>query len=288
MLFGQVRLEGEDDMLKDILAVVEEADAGAEFLKVVGELALAQGAHLEVAVLTPAPMASSGMAPFGSLYVPDVVLLGSDAANIEKVRAQLEKTGCDFDVIGFHDDVAWLAGDLRRSRQVADLIIIGTKDGWPTRWLRTQVLETLIRSAGTPILILPSGCTLPPIRRAVLGWKASPEANRAVHDLIQLAEDGAAIDVVTVGMTAADCEKERDTHAEVKRHLERHGFAAESHWIVDEVKIEAESLTNFALEKGADILAVGGFAHSRVRQIILGGVTHDLVRRADLPILISA
>jgi nucleotide-binding universal stress UspA family protein len=275
-------------MIKDILAVVEDGDAGAGFLRTVGNLAREHGAFLEVAALTPAPMTSPALAPFGSLYVPEVVLMGDDRANVAKVQAHLAETGCEHDVFGLHDDLAWLAGDMRRSRQIADLIIVGTEDSWPTPWLRNHVLETLIRSAGTPILILPTGQSLPPIRRAVLGWKPSPEANRAVHALAHLAEPGAVIDIVTVGIRLADCERERDTHAEVKRHLRRHGFAAEGHWIVNDEKIEAETLTLYAQEIQADLLAIGGFAHSRVRQILLGGVTRDLVRRADLPILISS
>lgn len=274
-------------MLKDILAVVEEADAAAGFLQMIGDLAKAQGAHLEVAALTPAPMVSSALAPFGSLYVPESVLRDSDNQNIEKVRALLEKTGCQHDVLGFHDDVAWLAGDLRRSGQVADIIIIGSEESWPTRWLRTRVLENLVGSAGTPILILPAGKTFPTIRRAVLGWKPSPEANRAVHDLVRFSEPGALIDVVTVGITLPECEKEQDSQAEVKRHLTRHGFAAEGRWLAIGDQLEAEALTRHALDMNADILVVGGFARSRIREIILGGVTRDLVCRADLPVLIA-
>jgi nucleotide-binding universal stress UspA family protein len=273
-------------MIKDILAIVEDAESAAGFLGSVGRFAREHGAYLEVAALTPAPMVSPDVAPFGSLYVPAVVI-GSDAANIQAVRAHLTETGCQFDVLGFHDDIAWLAGDVGRSRQIADLIVVGTEDSWTTPWLRVRVLQTLIRSAGTPIMILPTGQPLPQIRRAVLGWKPSPEANRAVHDLVQLAEPGATIDVVTVGVTVRDCEKERDTHEEVKRHLRRHGLSAEGHWIVNGEQIEAETLTLYAQEIKADVIAIGGFSHSRVRQIFLGSVTQDLVRRADLPILIS-
>ncbi len=274
-------------MIKDILAIVEDGEAGAGFLKTVGRFAKEQNAFLEVVALTPAPIASSEIGSFGALYVPDVVLMGSDAANVAAVRGHLAGTGCEFDVISFHNDIAWLAGDVKRSRQLADLIVIGTEDLWPTRWLRTRVLQTLVRAAGTPVIILPTGQSLPTIKRAVLGWKPSPEANRAVHDLVQLAEPGAVIDVVTVGMALSDCEKERDTHAEVKRHLKRHGFAAEGHWIVNDEQIEAETLTLYAQETQANILVIGGFAHSRIRDIVLGSVTHDLVKRADLPILIS-
>lgn len=274
-------------MIKDILAIVEDGDAGARFLKTVAALAKKHDAFLEVAALTPAPMVSPAVAPFGSLYVPEVVLMGSDEANVESVRGHLAETGCEHSVTGLHDDLAWLAGDLRRTRQVADLIVVGDAESWPTPWLRTRVLETLIRTAGTPVVILPEGRTLPEIRHAVLGWKPSPEANRAMHDLVHLAEPGATIDVVTVGMDLGDCEKEKDTHAEIKRHLARHGFRAEGHWIVNDKQIEAETLTLYAQEIDADILVIGGFAHWRIRDIVLGGVTRDLVHRADLPVLIS-
>lgn len=274
-------------MIKDILAIVEDGDAGASFLKTVGSFAKEQGAFLEVAALTPSPMVSPAIAPFGSLYVPEMVMIGSDAANVEAVRRHLADTGCEHEVIGLHDDMAWLAGDVRRSRQVADLIVVGTSDSWPTPWLRTRVLETVIRSAGTPIVILPTGHAMPAIRSAVLGWKPSPEANRAVHDLVRIAAPGASIDVVTTGDRLKDCEKERDTHDEVKRHLARHGFAAKGHWIVNEEQPESDTLMAYAQDIQADILVIGGFAHSRIRQIVLGSVTHDLVRRSDLPVLIS-
>jgi nucleotide-binding universal stress UspA family protein len=274
-------------MIKDMLAVVEDGDTAAPFLKAVSAMAEARGAFLEVVALTPAPVIAPEIAPFGGLYLPEAVLLGDDKANVERVSEHLKDARCAHEVIGLHNDVAWLAGDLRRTRQVADLFVVDVEAGWRTPWLRSRVIETLIHSAGTPILILPGGRPLPPVRRIVLGWKPSPEANRALHDLALLAEPGAVIDVVTVGKRLQECEKERDTHAEVKRHLARHGFAAEGHWIVNDEKIEAEVLTLYAQETGADLLVIGGFAHSRIREIVLGGVTHDFVRHTELPVLIS-
>ncbi len=273
-------------MIRNILAVVEDGDVAAPFLMAAGAMAEAADAFLEVAALTPAPMASPAVAPFGSLYIPEAVLMGDDAANIAKVRHHLGKTNCRHDVIGFHDDVAWLAGDLRRSRQIADIILIGTEDFWQTPWLRMRVVETLVQSAGTPLLILPRDA-LGPIRRVVLGWKPSPEANRALHDLVQFAEPGTTVDVVTVGKTLHECEKQSESHAEVKRHLERHGLKSEGHWIVNDEKIEAETLTIYAKETSADLLVVGGFSHSRMREVILGGVTRDLAYHTELPVLIA-
>jgi nucleotide-binding universal stress UspA family protein len=273
-------------MIKSVLAVVDNGTVAASFLRVVKNYAELNEATLEVAVLTPAPMTSPALAPFGALYVPEVVLMGEDAANVAAVETCLADAECPRQVFGFHDDVAWLAGDLRRSRQVADLIVVGAAVTWSTPWLRRRVLQTLIRASGTPVLILPKDGYIAQVNRAVLGWKPSPEATRALHALIGLARPSAAIDVVTVGDTLHRCERDHDAHAEVTRHLERHGFKAEGHWIVNSDKVEADTLALYAKTTKADILVIGGFAHSRMRDIVLGGVTRDLIEQNERPVLV--
>lgn len=273
-------------MIRSILAVVDNGSASASFLRAAAGLAALHGAELDVAVLTPAPMTSPTFAPFGALYVPEIVLMGEDKANVAAVETLLADADCPTQVFGFHDDVMWLAGDLRRSRQIADLIVVGAPGGWTTQWLRRRVIQTLIRASGTPLVILPDHGQLQRIERAVLGWKPSPEATRAMHALIRLAAPGAAIDVVTVGDTLYECEHNHDVHARVKRHFERHGFKAEGHWIVNDEKLQADTLTLYAKETKADLIAIGGFAHSRMRDIVLGGVTRDLVEKNERPVLI--
>lgn len=273
-------------MVKNILAVTDNGEEGEPFLRSAARYAAATGAVLEVAVLTPASMASPALAPLAGLYVPDVVLIGDDSANVAAVREILADAGDVGTVSGFHDNVAWLAGDVERSRQIADLILVGDEATWRSARLRRRVLETLIRTSGTPILIVPAAMAVPTPNRAVLGWKPGPEATRALHALIRLALPAATVDVVTVGMTLSACEREADAHAEVKRHLVRHDLIGEGHWLVDDEHIEAQVLTEYAQKTGADLLAIGGSSHSRVRDIVLGSVTRDLVARTDLPTLI--
>ncbi|MEG3166136.1 universal stress protein [Sphingomonas sp. PB2P19] len=275
-------------MIKDILAVVDNGEAAASFLRAAAAFAEANDATLQVAVLTPAPMTSPALAPFGTLYVPEVVLMGDDAANVLQVRHCLKGFAGPIEVFGFHDDVSWLAGDLKRSPHVADLIVIGAAETWATPWLRRRVARTLIRASGTPLLIVPKNAEIGRINRAILGWKPSAEATRAMHALAHLAVPGAAIDVVTVGDTLRECESGHDWHAQVKRHLTLHGFTVAGHWIVNDERSETDVLTLYAKETRADVIVIGGFAHSRVHDIILGGVTRDFVERSETPILIVA
>lgn len=274
-------------MIKDLFALVDHGGKSRPFLDAAVALGEAHGAHLEVGVLTALPLAATELAPFFELYLPDAVLAQQAAERVEQVRLELARARCPVSVTEFHDDVLWLAGDFRRSRQLADLLLVGPESGWEIPWLRRRMIETILLTAGTPLLVLPEGSALGKIRRAVIGWKPSREAVRAVHDLVAHAEPGAHVDVVAVGYAPRSSDSDPAAGAEVKRHLERHGFSAELHWLYDANLDEAELLQRFTVDARADLLAVGGFAHSRVREILLGGVTRTLVRSNRVPVLLA-
>ena len=141
--------------------------------------------------------------------------------------------------------------------------------------------------AGSPLLVLPRGIELPPVHNAVIGWKDSPETRRAVHDLAALAEPDAKITVVTVGGFADEGQVTAESAAEVVRHLIRHGMRAEWKQLGSNELPNVETLEAFALENGADLLAVGAFAHSRLREMVFGGVTRSLLEKSRLPVLFS-
>ena len=272
-------------MINDILAIVEHPRKAEPVIKAAIALAEARGAHLKIAVLTPGPVTSPALVPLGAVYLPEPMLEEESRANVAAVETLAADARCPVAVFGLFDDVAWLAGDIRRNRQLADLIMVGPPSTWTLGWLRRHVLETQILSSGTPIFILPPDSQSIQLRRAVIGWKPSAEAARAVHDLVHMLEPGAHIDIVTIALKD---EGNRDQAGiDVQRHLVRHGFAAEIHRLEESALRESEALQNFALERRADLLAVGGFAHSRVREVVLGGVTRELVEAPRIPILFS-
>jgi nucleotide-binding universal stress UspA family protein len=269
-------------MIRDILAIVDNAAAAAPFIGRVLRLAERCGASVDIAALTPSPYVAEALLPLGGMYLPDAVLEGDDRAKLDAVTTLTAASPASVSVFGLHDDVAWLAGDVRRSRQLADLILVGGPEEWETGWLRRRVLETAILGAGTPVLILPAGKDLAPVRHAVLGWKPGPEANRAVHDLVAIAEGGATVDIVIV-----DQEAGHDAGDELCRHLVRHGLAPVIHRLATDGMSEAEVIHGFALRNKADLLVTGGFGHSRFREICLGGVTRYLIEDAQVAVMLS-
>ncbi|MES1975147.1 MAG: universal stress protein [Pseudomonadota bacterium] len=272
-------------MIREILSFIDDAEKGAQHVAALVDIGARLGAHIKIGVLTAAPMMLPELAPFGSLYLPEIALRADGELQIGRARGLVAAAADRVDIWGYHDSVGWLAADVRDSRQIADLIAIGDADSWNVPWLRRKLIETLLLSAGTPILLLPGAPKIGRVRHAVLGWKPSAQANRVVHDLVALAEPGARIDVVTVG-PAPEGEPAELPGSGIKRHLARHGFAVEMFRINDGDEPE-DQLQAFAVRHKADLLAVGGFAHTRIREIVLGGVTRALIDSPFLPVLMA-
>lgn len=272
-------------MIKDILAIVDNAEQAVPFVQEVLAFARVNGAHVAIAALTAGPYLAPEILPIGAAYVPDEILSEDDKRKVDAVAALVARADCPVTVFGLHDDIGWLAGDLMRSHHVADLVLIGAAENWQTPWLRRRVIETSILSSGTPTLLVPSEPRVTAVRHAVLGWKPSPEASRAVHDLVRFCEPGAHIDVVM----AVDGKRERAERdgEEVRRHLTRHGLDIDLHILPTDGMNEADVVHSFAMRSRADLLAAGGFGHSRVREIVLGGVTRSLIADASIPVMLS-
>jgi nucleotide-binding universal stress UspA family protein len=75
--------------------------------------------------------------------------------------------------------------------------------------------------------------------------------------------------------------------ADIGQHLARHGLKIEVKRI-DNVKIDvADALLSHAADSGADFMVMGGYGHSRLREFVLGGVTHTILRSMTVPVLLS-
>lgn len=274
-------------MIVDILIVIDNSETSEPFLDSAVRFAEQRGAHASVLMVSPGPLAVTELAPFGALYIPERVQLREEAERLAEIRAKLASAKVPVEVKGICDDVGWIAGDVRRASPVADLVLIGEADSWEVPWARRHVAEALLLSSGSPLLVVPDSKCPGPIRRAVFGWKPAREAVRALHDLVTLAEPGATIDLVVVSADGDDAL--RTTHAlEAARHLTRHGFQVTPHVSPPGNGASvAHMIAHHAVRTNADLVAVGGYGHSRLREIALGGVSRELIAGAPLPVLLS-
>ncbi len=184
--------------------------------------------------------------------------------------------------ISFMSLADYVAGEAR----AADLLITGPELAVsPFDSSRRMYIGDFVMHAGRPVLIVsPTASTLD-LASVVIGWKETRETRRAVVDALPLLSQAARVTVVEIAaeenMAAA-----RAHLADVVAWLGRHDIAADS-LAAPSVGDDAVRLDAIAQEKGAGLLVAGAYGHNRLREWVLGGVTHDLLLRPARCSLVS-
>lgn len=151
--------------------------------------------------------------------------------------------------------------------------------------LAGDMAEAVVFGSGRPAILVPPQAHPARLDHIAIGWDASRVAARALGDTLALMPEGGDISVLTV----KDEKPLSDPYAAetLTSSLERRGFKAKAHVIALGDKSIAEALQQAALAMGAQLLAMGGFGHSRVRDFVLGGATKGVLSSLTLPTLLS-
>ncbi len=273
-------------MLRDILVLVDGDVPAGPTLDAAVTLGRLHNAHLGVTVLTGRQLIFDAFDPISVEYL-DTESEERHRAQLADVRHAVAEAPIWVDVRGYCDEPAalpWLANVEGRH---ADLVLVGATDAWADQRVRRRVIEACLLGARTPVLLAPSAWQPVPIRHAVLGWNGSAEAAQAARAVIAIAEPGARIDVVVIDGETGFAPGGRTPGSDIARHLACHGLIADVVSLASTEGHIATRLAQAALESGADLLALGGYGHSRFREIMLGGVTRALIETQPLPILMA-
>jgi nucleotide-binding universal stress UspA family protein len=149
-----------------------------------------------------------------------------------------------------------------------------------------SIAEGLIFESGRPVLLLPpEGMAGHRFDDVVVGWDGSRGAARALAEALDLL---AAAESVTVATVTGDKDLVGTAPAEdVVRHLSRHGITAEAVDVPLGGENAGEALTSFCKKRGADLLVMGAFGHTRAREFLLGGATRSALKEPVLPVLMA-
>jgi nucleotide-binding universal stress UspA family protein len=143
-------------------------------------------------------------------------------------------------------------------------------------------------TTGRPVLVVPAqGAVAAAPRRVVLAWKPSPEAARAVHEVLPLLARDAQVDVLLVDPQVGEGSHGEQPGADIARHLARHGLEVNVVERPREGRSTAQCLLQHAGEVGADLLVMGGYGHHHWRELVLGGTTRSVLRDARLPVFFA-
>lgn len=178
-----------------------------------------------------------------------------------------------------------LSDYLAREARSADLVITGIASGDLFDSSRSVNTGDLVMRAGRPVLVVPAAAGKVKLDRVVVGWKNTREARRAVSDALPLLKGASHVAVVEIAVEE-ELAAARTQIEDVAGWLNRHGIKAEC-LTSPSTGDDATALYAMAQDQGADVIVAGAYGHSRLREWALGGVTRDLLLRANWCSLLS-
>ncbi|SMC39207.1 universal stress protein [Rhizobium sp. RU36D] len=148
-----------------------------------------------------------------------------------------------------------------------------------------QVAQTVVFESGRPAIIVPPGAKSEPLNHVTIAWDGSRVAARALSDVMPWLSDETRLTVLTV-VDEKPLDR-KDLAGTLVTHLQKQGIDADYRECSLSGRTISGALQETAIEAGANLLVMGGFGHSRVRDFVLGGATLGVFADLRLPVLLS-
>lgn len=146
----------------------------------------------------------------------------------------------------------------------------------------SPALEAAMFESGRPVLLVPPGDFAGFGRKVAIAWDGGRESARAVAMAMPILTESEKVMV----LTAQDGTPKSKPSA-LGDYLAHHGIAAETWAFTPEEGPVGEALLDEAAKAGADLLVMGAYGHSRLRELVLGGVTRSVVSETTMPVLMT-
>ena len=274
--------------LKDLMMVADHSDVSEITFDYAAALADDHGAHL--IVFYPVPILPPAMT-MGIEYSTDWIAAVADdmQEQAEACRRRLEGRAKELGVA-----MEWRSAEGEPSRLAAefsryvDITVTTQRGGGHGRDDAQALTEHFILESGRPVIQVPYiGAPAVPPRQIVVGWDGSRTSARALHDALPLLVAADKVELLGI---------HRDGHADgageiseidISAHLARHGVNVEAKTLVAEHIEPAELLLSHVSDCGAQLVVMGAYGHSRLRELVLGGMTRGILQSMTVPILMS-
>ena len=275
--------------LREIVVFIDGHTQTPGILEFAGMLAQEHGARLisvfmqPEPTVTPAETFARGKGMQSTIEVHRAQLERIEAEH----RAQFEDTVRHHGIQSEWRSLPYLSSEVGVHAYYADLVVIARPESAGETAAPPGLAESLVLSSGRPIIVFPPRGTVSEVRRILVAWSATRESIRAVADALPLLARAKAVEVLVV-----DHERNRAGHgqepgADIARHLARHGAQVEVRRLSSGGKEVGRLLLSEAAAFRADLLVMGAYGHSHLREWMFGGVTRTVLYEADFPVLMS-
>lgn len=204
----------------------------------------------------------------------------------DEIQAKMKQLHAEFDrLVATREHAEWREAldsptrALSGVSRVADLIVMRAAKGAASRdSQRSAAPSSVVLQAGRPVLVLARDSSRVPLEKAVVAWKDTREARRALADAVPLLALAGEVTVVTVAKAVEPWM--RKSLADVADFLGRHAIQARTEIV--EGADENEQLAEWIAASHADLVVSGAYGHSRLREWAFGGVTRSLLDKTDV------
>lgn len=276
-------------MYKDIVVCVNEAEGRDNTIRAAARFANEANADLTgVYVTVNGTPPANAVFPYG-MVSKDIIRLAEEREAEQSLKAKnlfkqiVDELNCKatwLEVPSYDNPLKTMA--------YADLIITN-QVAYDPRQGQSNIgfINTLVLETGKPVMLIPTRWNEVELgKRVLIGWDESREAIRAVQDAMPILKQADHVDAVAVNYKDDNAPNDA---SDISKYLTRRNVTNSFHTeLTDEHSDTPEKvLLKFAAKTSADLIVVGGYGHTRLREIILGGVTRNLSKHSDVPVLFS-
>jgi nucleotide-binding universal stress UspA family protein len=275
-------------MIKDILVTIPAGDTPSFALDYAVTIARTFNAHLTGIAFVQDVVRAGALFDWAPAIVLDDYRREMEAAaEAAKVRFEeaCQREGLSAESMILNAGVVSLPELLARTARRFDLTILPQADP-EDEWSGEVMTEATLLGSGRPILIVPYFLEgVIKFDRILVCWDGSHNAARAIADAMPFLTRAKQVEVVTVAVD----ERSDDGIAGlcIAHHLARHDVIVEVRNIVAHGQDLSLRIRSHAAQQSSDLIVMGGYGHSRLREFVLGGATRDILESTVAPTLMS-
>jgi nucleotide-binding universal stress UspA family protein len=228
----------------------------------------------------------------GAGYIPAEVIdtqiddnTSAAKAATDRFTATSSRVGVAAETVTLASSAAGAGDRFGRIARRFDLAIVGQAEP-EGGTVEELIAESTLFESGRPLIVVPYIQKAPlKLDRVMVCWDGSRQAARAIADAMPFLEKAKKVEIVIV---ANEPGKEDEIEgADMGQHLARHGLDVEVKRITGGDIDVADALLSHVADSDTDFVVMGGYGHSRLREFVLGGVTHSILRSMTVPVLMS-
>lgn len=271
--------------LKSIL-VLADGGAGTEAtLRTASLVAKRFDAHLDVLHVradaeTMVPIVGEGMSGAMVEQVMDAMVKSIEARSSAALAAYQRVFGSGTGSVAWREVAGREPEATAAAARLADLTILGRPDTAEEAPMAATI-DAALFDTGRPVLVAPPNGPDTICKCVVMAWNGSAQSARAVSTALPFLKKAEQV-VIAVG----GGEDSRAPASGLALYLERHGVQAS----IDGFEVGhsiGKAILDHAGRRGADLLVMGAYGHSRLREMILGGATREVLAGAAVPVLMA-